>query len=118
MRIKDYEKFNTQIQVVCTIPVLFAYFAHPEHGLKVAKFLNDDLSNLVHKYPKRYIGLGTLPMQAPDLAVEELHRIKKMGLVGIQIGSNINNKGTTIVIGQKCKNSNIVFLVFLFIMIL
>ena len=92
LRIKEYEMFNTHVQVVSTIPVLFAYFAHPEHGLKVAKFLNNDLSNLVNKYPKKYIGLGTIPMQSIELSVEELHRIKKIGLVGVQIGSNINNK--------------------------
>ena len=92
IRINEYLQFGTQVQVVCTIPVLFAYFAKPDHGLEVAQFLNDDLANLVQKYPKQYIGLGTVPMQAPDLAVKELHRIKDIGLVGIQIGSNIENK--------------------------
>ena len=92
IRINEYLQFETQIQVVCTIPVLFAYFAKPDHGLEVAQFLNDDIANLVQKYPKQYIGLGTVPMQAPDLAVKELHRIKDIGLVGIQIGSNIENK--------------------------
>ena len=92
IRINEYLQFETQVQVVCTIPVLFAYFAKPDHGLEVAQFLNDDLANLVQKYPKQYIGLGTVPMQAPDLAVKELHRIKDIGLVGIQIGSNIENK--------------------------
>ena len=89
VRINEYNKFNTQVQVVCTIPVLFAYFAKAKDGLEVAEFLNDDLVALVNKYPKKYIGLGTLPMQSPELAVKELHRIKKMGLKGIQIGSNI-----------------------------
>jgi aminocarboxymuconate-semialdehyde decarboxylase len=92
IRINEYLQFETQVQLVCTIPVLFAYFAKPDHGLEVAQFLNDDLANLVQKYPKQYIGLGTVPMQAPDLAVKELHRIKDIGLVGIQIGSNIENK--------------------------
>ena len=92
IRINEYLQFETQVQVVCTIPVLFAYFAKPDHGLEVAQFLNDDIANLVQKYPKQYIGLGTVPMQAPDLAVKELHRIKDIGLVGIQIGSNIENK--------------------------
>ena len=92
IRINEYLQFETQVQVVCTIPVLFAYFAKPDHGLEVAQFLNDDLANLVQKYPKQYIGLGTVPMQAPDLSVKELHRIKDIGLVGIQIGSNIENK--------------------------
>jgi aminocarboxymuconate-semialdehyde decarboxylase len=92
VRINDYAKFDTQVQVVCTIPVLFAYFAKGKDGLEVAEFLNDDIANLVAKYPKNYIGLGTVPMQDPELAVKELHRMKELGLVGIQIGSNINDK--------------------------
>ena len=34
----------TKVQVVCTIPVLFAYFSKPKDGLEVAEFLNDDLA--------------------------------------------------------------------------
>ena len=92
VRINEYKKFNTQVQVVCTIPVLFAYFAKPKDGLEVSMFLNDDVANLVNNYPKNYIGLATIPMQSPELAVRELERIKKIGLKGIQIGSNIDDK--------------------------
>ena len=92
VRINEYLEFKTQVQVVCTIPVLFGYFAKSEDGLEVAKFLNDDIADLVQKYPKNYIGLGTIPMQDVDLSVQELHRIKQIGLHGIQIGSNIENK--------------------------
>ena len=92
VRIREYKEHETTVQVVCTIPVLFAYFAKPKDGLEVAKYLNDHLANLVNKYPKNYVGLGTIPMQDPELAVQELHRIKEIGLVGIQIGSNIDNK--------------------------
>lgn len=91
-RIEEYAQFNTQVQVVCTIPVLFSYWAKPQDGLEVSEYLNDNLAELVTKYPKNYIGLGTLPMQAPDLAVKELERCKEIGLVGVQIGSNINDK--------------------------
>ena len=92
IRMNEYEKFATQVQVVCTIPVLFAYFSKPKDGLEVARFLNDDLANLVNKYPKKYIGLGSLPMQDPELSVQELFRIKELGLKGVQIGSNIEDK--------------------------
>jgi aminocarboxymuconate-semialdehyde decarboxylase len=45
----------------------------------------------VRKYPKRFVGLGTLPMQDPDLAIRELDRcINELGLRGMQIGSNVN----------------------------
>ncbi len=89
-RIEEYEQHGTTVQVVCTIPVLFAYFAKPEDGLQVARFLNNDLATTVSGHPRRYIGLGTLPMQAPDLAIQELERCKQLGLRGVQIGSNIN----------------------------
>lgn len=92
LRIKDYQKFDTQVQVVCTIPVMFSYSAKPLDCLEISEFLNDDIAELCAKYPKNYVGLGTIPMQDPELAVKELHRIKELGLKGIQIGSNINDK--------------------------
>jgi len=91
LRIEEYNKYKTQVQVVCTIPVMFSYWAKPADGLAVSKFLNDHIAKLVAKYPKQYIGLGTLPMQDTSLAVDEVARCKKIGLNGIQIGSNIND---------------------------
>jgi aminocarboxymuconate-semialdehyde decarboxylase len=91
-RIEEYKKFNTQVQVVCTIPVMFSYWAKPMDCLALSQFLNDHIGKLVEKYPKQYIGLGTVPMQDTELAVKELERFKKIGLVGLQIGSNINDE--------------------------
>ncbi|HLW40209.1 MAG TPA: amidohydrolase family protein [Brumimicrobium sp.] len=90
VRIKEYEAFNTQVQVVCTVPVMFSYWAKPNDGLAVSQFLNDHIVELCTRYPKNYIGLGTVPMQDTELAVQELERIQKLGMKGIQIGSNIN----------------------------
>jgi Predicted metal-dependent hydrolase of the TIM-barrel fold len=92
LRIKEYEQFKTQVQVVCTIPVMFSYWAKPLDCLDLSKFLNDHIANLADKYPKNYIGLATLPMQDSELAVKELERCKKIGIKGIQIGSNINDE--------------------------
>lgn len=92
LRIEEYARFNTQVQVICTIPVMFSYWAQPDDCLDLSQFLNDDIANIVLKYPKNYIGLGTLPMQDTDLAIEELERCKEIGLKGVQIGSNINNQ--------------------------
>lgn len=92
LRIKDYQKYNTQIQVVCTIPVMFSYWAKPKDTLALSQFLNDHIAEVKTKFPKNYIGLGTIPMQDTELAIQELHRIKnELGFPGIQIGSNIND---------------------------
>lgn len=92
VRIKDYAKFNTQVQVVCTIPVMFSYWANAKDTKALSEFLNDDIAELCANYPQNYLGLGTLPMQDADQAIAELERCKEIGLLGVQIGSNINDK--------------------------
>jgi aminocarboxymuconate-semialdehyde decarboxylase len=92
LRISEYKEFDTQVQVVCTIPVMFSYWAKTKDCLEISEFLNDHIAELVSKYPKNYIGLATIPMQDAEAAIMELERAKKIGHVGIQIGSNINDE--------------------------
>ena len=92
VRITDYQNFETQTQVVCTIPVMFSYWAKTEDCVELSRYLNDHIADLVHRYPKNYIGLATIPMQDQYAAIRELERAKEIGMVGIQIGSNINDK--------------------------
>lgn len=91
LRIKEYAQFDTQVQVICTIPVMFSYWANAQDCLDLSMFLNDHIAQVVEENPNHYIGLGTVPMQDPELAVKELERLKKMGIPGVQIGSNVNN---------------------------
>ena len=93
VRITDYEKFNTQVQVVCTVPVMFSYWAKAQDTYDLSRFLNDHIADLQVRYPKQYVGLGTIPMQDADLAIKEMERLKhELNLPGIQIGSNINDR--------------------------
>lgn len=93
IRIEEYAELGTQVQVVCTIPVMFSYWAKAKDTLELSMFLNDHIAQIQDDYPKHYISLGTVPMQDPHLAVKELQRIKEdLDLPGIQIGSNINNQ--------------------------
>lgn len=89
--LEDMDKHGVDVMVLCTIPVLFSYWAKPEHTLEWSRYLNDHLAEIQYKYPKRFIGLATVPMQDTDLAVLELERaIRELGLKGVEIGSNIN----------------------------
>src|SRR5688572_11508558 len=85
-RIKECDHHHVHVQVLSTVPVLFYYWAKAEHALETSKFLNDHIAEIVQRYPKRYVGLGTLPLQSPELSVKELERCKKIGMKGIQIG--------------------------------
>ena len=91
-RIPECDTAKVDVQVLSPVPGLgFNYDADPEDCFVVAKHTNDHLASVVKENPKRFVGLGTLPMQAPKLAIKELHRIKEIGLVGVEIGSHIES---------------------------
>jgi aminocarboxymuconate-semialdehyde decarboxylase len=91
VRMKECDQHGVEVQVLSTIPVMFSYWAKPEHCLELSQFLNDHIAGIVNRFPNRFEGIGTVPLQSPELAIRELHRcVKELGLAGVQIGSNVN----------------------------
>ena len=89
--LKDMAEHRVDVMVLCTIPVLFNYWAKPADTLDWSRFLNDHLAGVVADHPQRFIGLGTVPMQDVDLAIKEMRRCRmELGMPGLEIGSNIN----------------------------
>lgn len=89
-RIEECDESGVTVQVLSTVPVMFSYWAKPQDGAEVAAFLNDHIAEIVGEFPLRFVGLGTVPMQDVDLAIRELERCKSIGIVGVQIGTNVN----------------------------
>ena len=91
VRLAECDAEGVGAQVLSTVPVMFSAFAKGRDALEIARFLNDHLAGVVRARPRRFIGLGMLPMQAPDLAVRELERCVSLGLAGVQIGTHVND---------------------------
>lgn len=92
-RMKEMDMTEVSVQVLSTIPVLFNYWAKPEHGHETSRFFNDHIAQCVADNPNRFVGLGTVPMQDMYFAIKEMERcVTELKMPGLEIGSNINNK--------------------------
>lgn len=63
VRIEEMKQHQADMQVICTIPVMFSYWAKAKDGLEVSQFLNDDIAVTVNNHPDKFIGLATVPLQ-------------------------------------------------------
>jgi aminocarboxymuconate-semialdehyde decarboxylase len=91
-RFKDMDAAEVDMQVVSNTPQTFLYNQEPEVTAATARVQNDQIVKLIAAHPGRFMGIATLPMQAPELAAAELARAMGKGLRGAHIGSNINGK--------------------------
>ncbi len=92
-RFSDMDAAGIDMQVVSNTPQTFLYNQEPALTATLAALQNDQIAAAVAAHPNRLIGIATLPMQAPQLAADELRRsMRKLGLKGAQIGSNVNGR--------------------------
>ncbi len=93
--LEEMAELEVDVQVVSTVPVMFSYWAKPEHGAEISRFLNDHLAGVVRDHKGRFIALGTVPLQHTDMAIKELERCKSLGMPGVQIGSHVEPNAFT-----------------------
>jgi len=94
-RIEDMDRVGIDVEVV-SLSTPNVFFAGAKHQPAVAKMINDSYSELIARHPKRFKGFASIPMDAPDEALKELHRaIDTLKLNGVILLSNIAGKPLT-----------------------
>jgi aminocarboxymuconate-semialdehyde decarboxylase len=77
-------------EVISPMPGLLGYAFSPPDGLDLCRHLNEVILELTQADPTHFFGLGIVPMQDPTLAARELSSIKRSGLLGVEVASNVN----------------------------
>ena len=96
VRLRDMDRMGIDIQAVSPAPFQYYYWAEPDLGASLAAQVNDRIASIVADHPDRFVGLGTVPLQNPQLAVMELERaVGSLGLRGIEICTNVNGLNLT-----------------------
>ena len=89
-RLAQMDKLGIDMQAISPAPSQYYYWADPELGRGVARLVNDNIAGIVAAHPDRFVGMGTVPLQAPELAVAELERMaKELGLRGVEICTDV-----------------------------
>jgi aminocarboxymuconate-semialdehyde decarboxylase len=89
-RLADMDRLGIDIQAISPAPPQYYYWATPELGREAAHLINNRIAEIVGSHPTRFVGMGTVPLQAPELAVAELDRlVKELGLRGVEICTNV-----------------------------
>ena len=86
----DQDAAGTDMVVLSPVVMLLGHDAEPQEGLRRARLQNGALARLVAEHPDRIGALGTVPLQDPALAADELRAIMADGvLAGVEIAASV-----------------------------
>ena len=90
LHVQEMTEMEIDVAALSLSPLLFYYWADPDLGAEVAGLLNDMIHEAVQQHPDRFVAMGTVPLQDPDRAIQELERVvAEHGFTSIQIGGSI-----------------------------
>ena len=93
-RFKIMEMFEDYVQILTLANPPLEVLGGPEDALELARIGNDEMAELVDKYPDRFVAaVASIPMNNIDGALNEMDRaINELGLKGVQIYSPLKGR--------------------------
>jgi len=93
-RFRVMDRYDGVVQILTLASPPIETLLKPKDAVELSRIANDELAELVAKYPNRFAGAAAcLPMNAVDHALDELERsVSVLGMKGIQLFTSINGK--------------------------
>ena len=85
-RIGIMDQYHIQMMILSLNAPAIQAIHEPKRAIEISLRSNDLLAEEVNRLPDRFAGLAALPMQSPEVAIEELERcVKDLGFIGILV---------------------------------
>ena len=92
-RIADMDALGVDVQAISPSPTQYFYFAPPEVGREAAQIVNNGVAEAVARFPDRFVGMGTVPLQNTEMAIAEMNRcVNEHDMRGIEICSHVDGR--------------------------
>ena len=90
-RLSEMPMMKVTHQAISCMPELMSHWLPIEDGKVLIRYINEQLAELIDADRAHFFGLGGVPLQDVDAAVEELHYcMMALGFKGVQIASHVN----------------------------
>src|SRR5690349_14913692 len=90
-RLADLDAMGIDVQAVSINP--FWYWADEDLARKLIQVQNEKIAEMCAAHPDRFVGLGSVALQHPALAVEQIEEgMKKLGMRGFAVGGSVNGE--------------------------
>jgi aminocarboxymuconate-semialdehyde decarboxylase len=92
-RLRHLDRMGIDIQVVAPAPGQCYYTVDAKIGESAHRLANDGVAEYCSRMPDRFVGLGVVTLQEPELAVRELDYIMgTLKLKGVEILTNVDGE--------------------------
>jgi aminocarboxymuconate-semialdehyde decarboxylase len=92
-RLADMDSLGVDVHVVSPYVGFYNYHLDTAVALATSRETNDEIRDMVRAWPKRFAGLGTLPMQDVKASIAEMERcMTQLGLKGVEINDHVNGR--------------------------
>jgi aminocarboxymuconate-semialdehyde decarboxylase len=89
-RLVDMDAAGIDVQAISPAPTQYYYWLDAELARETSRMINDDIAAMAASDPRRFVAMGTVPLQDARLAVEEMRRcVGELGMRGIEINSHV-----------------------------
>ena len=92
-RLRDMDDMGVDVQVLSPSPTQYYYWADRELAGTIVDLQNQKIAEMCASSFGRFVGLGAVALQFPDLAMRQLdHCVRNLGFKGVEISGSVNGK--------------------------